>query len=79
MPPQYGPMSGATSVPRIQTGETLGRWSGARGLNHLATGPAPTIIPIFDEETRLPELTWLLYAPTEPGRDPRSGWLQNPR
>ena len=41
MPPQHGLMSGAMSSPRIQTGETLGRRSGAHELNHSATGPAP--------------------------------------
>ena len=41
MPPQRGFMSGAMSVPRIRTGETLSRQSGARALNHSATGPAP--------------------------------------
>ena len=34
-------MSGAMSVPRIQTGETLGSRSLARELNHSAMGPAP--------------------------------------
>ena len=29
------------SAPRIWTSETLGHWSGAHELNHLATGPAP--------------------------------------
>ena len=29
------------SAPRIGTGETLGRRSGARELNHSAMGPAP--------------------------------------
>ena len=41
--PQHGLMSGTMSAPRIQTGETLGRCSGARQLNHSATGPAPQI------------------------------------
>ena len=41
MLPQRGLMSGALSVPRIQTGETLGPHSGARELNHSATGLAP--------------------------------------
>uniref|UniRef100_A0A9L0JLB2 Prostaglandin E synthase 3 n=1 Tax=Equus asinus TaxID=9793 RepID=A0A9L0JLB2_EQUAS len=39
--PQHGLTSGAMSAPRIQTGETLGRCSRARELNHSATGPAP--------------------------------------
>ena len=39
MPPQHGVMN-ARSVLRIQTGETLGRQSGAHRLNHLATEPA---------------------------------------
>ena len=34
-------MSGAMSVPRIRTSETLGRRSRAHELNHSATGPAP--------------------------------------
>ena len=38
MPPQHGLMSGAMSMPRIQT---LERRSEAHELNHLATGPAP--------------------------------------
>ena len=43
MPPQHGLISGAMSVPTIWTGETPGRWSSSRELNHLATGPAPKI------------------------------------
>ena len=31
----------AMSAPRTRTSETLGCWSGARKLNHSATGPAP--------------------------------------
>ena len=38
---QRGLMSGAMSAPRIRTGETLGRQSGAHELNHSAMGPAP--------------------------------------
>ena len=38
--PQHGLMSGAMSVPRIQTSETLGRRSTASELNHSATRPA---------------------------------------
>ena len=41
MPPQHGLMSGAMSVPRIRTSETLGHQSQARELNHSAPGPAP--------------------------------------
>ena len=41
MLPQYGLMSGATSVPRIRTSKTLGHQSGARELNHSATGLTP--------------------------------------
>src|SRR3712207_6340465 len=41
--PQHGLMSGAMSVPRIQTSETLGHRSGAHELNHPATGPAPVV------------------------------------
>ena len=37
---QHGLMSGATSVPRIQTGKTLGCLSGAHELNHSVPGPA---------------------------------------
>lgn len=37
-------MSGTMSAPGIQTRETLGCRSGARELNHLATGPAPNSI-----------------------------------
>ena len=51
MPPQHGLMSGAMSVPRIQTSETLGRQSRAHELNHSVTGPAPKhifLICIFD-------------------------------
>ena len=44
MLPQRGLMSGAMSVPRIRTGETLRRRSGVRELNHLATGPALGIL-----------------------------------
>ena len=40
---QHGLTSGAMSAPRIRTGETLGRRSGARELNHSATGPAPKV------------------------------------
>ena len=43
---QHDSMSGAMSVPRIRTGETLGRRSGARELNHSATGPALRIVSI---------------------------------
>ena len=43
MPPQSGFMSGAVSVPRIRTGETLGHRSGAHELNHSATGLAPEV------------------------------------
>ena len=39
--PQHGLMSGAMSTPKIWTGETLGRHSGAWELNHSATRPAP--------------------------------------
>ena len=38
--PQHGLMSGAMSSPRIQTGETPGRQSRVRELNHSAMGPA---------------------------------------
>ena len=38
MLPQHGLMSCARSVPRIQTGKTLGRWSGAWELNHSVRG-----------------------------------------
>ena len=41
MLPQHGLMNGAMSSSRIRTGETLGRWSGARELNHSPWGPAP--------------------------------------
>ena len=41
MPPQHGLTSGAMPAPRIWTGETLGRRSGAYVLNHSATGLAP--------------------------------------
>ena len=34
-------MSSAMSMPRIQTGETLGHQRGVGKLNHWATGPAP--------------------------------------
>ena len=43
MLPQHGLMSGAMSAPRIRTGETLGRQSGARELNYSATGRAPYV------------------------------------
>ena len=43
MLPQHGLMSGVMAAPRIQTCETLGRQSGARELNHSATGPAPKV------------------------------------
>ena len=43
MLPQHGLMSGAVSVPRIRTGEILGRQSGARELNHgHGAGPSPS-------------------------------------
>ena len=41
MPPQHGLMSGARSVPRIRTSETLGHQNGVCELNHSATGLAP--------------------------------------
>ena len=41
MPPQHGLTSSAMSMPRIRTGETLGRQIGAHKLNHMAMGPAP--------------------------------------
>ena len=44
MPPQHGLMSGAMSTPRIRTYKTLGRRSRACQLNHLAMGPALTIV-----------------------------------
>ena len=47
MLPQHRLMSGARSAPRIWNGETLGCWSGARALNHLATGPAPKLMLLF--------------------------------
>ena len=40
-PPQHGSKSGARSTPRIWTGETLGRWSGACELDHSAREPHP--------------------------------------
>ena len=43
MLPEHGLMSSAMSLPRIRTGETLGRQSGGRKLNHLAMGPAPPL------------------------------------
>ena len=43
MPPQHGSMSGAMSVPRIWTGETLGCQSRGSKRNHLATGPTPLL------------------------------------
>ena len=43
MPSQHGLMSGAMSMPRIQTSETVGRQSGAHEFNHLASGPAPGV------------------------------------
>ena len=39
-PPQHNLTSSATSTPKIRTGETLGRRSGTRELNHSAMGPA---------------------------------------
>ena len=42
-------MSGATSKPRSQTGKTLGRRSGVRELNHLATGPAPQTLSFIKD------------------------------
>ena len=42
MPPQHDLTSSAMSAPRIRTGETWGRRSGACKLNHSAKGPAPT-------------------------------------
>ena len=44
MPPQRGLTSGATSVPRIRTGEILGRRSRVHKLNHSASGPAPQVL-----------------------------------
>ena len=41
MLPQHGLTSGAMSVPRIQTGKTLGCQSGTHKLNDLAMGLAP--------------------------------------
>ena len=41
-PPQHGLTSSAMSTPRIRTGETLDWRGGARKLNHLVTGPAPS-------------------------------------
>ena len=41
MLPQHGLTTGAMSVPRIWTGETLGCRSRVHELNHSATGPAP--------------------------------------
>ena len=43
-PPQRGLMSGAVSLPRIQTRETLGRRSGVHEPNHSAMGPAPQFL-----------------------------------
>ena len=40
------------SLPRIQAGKTLGCWSGAHELNHLATGPAPKHSPPFEAVCR---------------------------
>ena len=40
-------MSGAISVPRIQTDETPGRRSRAHQLNHSATGPAPEALVLM--------------------------------
>ena len=34
-------MNGAMSAPRMQTGKTLGRWSGVCESNHCAMGPGP--------------------------------------
>ena len=42
MPPQCGLASSTMSAPRIPTSKTPGRQSGARELNHSATGPAPS-------------------------------------
>ena len=53
MPPQRGLMSGAMSAPRIQTSETLGCQSGARELNHSATGPAPQMSNFKLHQTEL--------------------------
>ena len=42
MLPHHRLRSGAMSMPRIQTRETLGRQRRMLKLNHSATGPAPT-------------------------------------
>ena len=47
MLPQHGLMGGARSAPRIRTGETLGRQSGAHKFNHLATGLALVFFLIY--------------------------------
>ena len=44
-------MSSSRSAPRIQTGDTWGRWSGANELNPLAMGSAPPW-PILNEPTK---------------------------
>ena len=41
-------MSSAMSAPRIQTGKTLGPQSGARELNHSATGTGPPVWSVFE-------------------------------
>ena len=51
--PQHGLMNSAMSTSRIQTGETLGHQRGASELNHLATGPAPSNLPLSS-----PSLPW---------------------
>ena len=47
MAPQHGLMCGAMSVPRIQTGKTLGCRSRGCELNHSATGRAPIMALLY--------------------------------
>ena len=66
MPPQCGLTSGAMSTPRIRTSETMGCWSRARELKHLASGPAPNYL-IFKSARKAINLgdgqEWQSYLP----------------
>ena len=62
MPPQRGLMNSAVSVPRIQTGETLGHRSPVGELKRLAMGWHKCLPFFLREMLALKALNFVLFA-----------------
>ena len=83
-PSQHGLMSGARTVPRIQTGKTTGCQSGVCKPNHSATGLAPGCYILYNSGVRRKEVVIILQEvflekERRPGRVKRAlDWITRP-